>query len=260
MDSSKGAIKMTCPICSNQRRKIIINIDGTVLQNWAFCDACEIYSLREMPSEESILRYYTSGAYRQKIHLNRANRMPEAFTYEVILESFRAMHTMVIMKSLGLEPKRFLDVGTSLGILPWGVTRAWRHVECKGEGVEPLGEYVIDKGLTIYNTIDEVTETYDVITCIHTLEHVPSPIEFLSKIANHLEPNGTLIIEVPIYVEGEQYSGFSPGHLYMFTPNGAKNVVEKAGLFAKSYMLHGWPARSGRLSAALVIVEKPKDG
>lgn len=40
-------------------------------------------------------------------------------------------------------------------------------------------------------------ETYDSILCLHVLEHLTNPWEFLSRIHSHLTPNGKLIIALP---------------------------------------------------------------
>ena len=51
--------------------------------------------------------------------------------------------------------------------------------------------------IPIVNSKDKLTGKFDVISCVHVLEHFPNPIEELSWMASMLTPDGILFIEIP---------------------------------------------------------------
>jgi SAM-dependent methyltransferase len=49
----------------------------------------------------------------------------------------------------------------------------------------------------VYPSIDEVPGTFDLITIIQTLEHLNDPRKMVMAIYDHLNPGGSVIVEVP---------------------------------------------------------------
>jgi len=48
-----------------------------------------------------------------------------------------------------------------------------------------------------YNSLDALSESYDLIVAIHTLEHLQNPVKFLELLKLKLNPEGLILIEVP---------------------------------------------------------------
>lgn len=67
------------------------------------------------------------------------------------------------------------------------------------EGVEPNEKQRKQtlKHFKIYKNLNEVKNSYDVITAFHVLEHVPNQIKFIESINNKLNKNGILYLEIP---------------------------------------------------------------
>lgn len=67
------------------------------------------------------------------------------------------------------------------------------------EGVEPNDKQrkQTSKYFKIYNNLNEVENSFDVITLFHVLEHVPNQIQFMDTINKKLNKNGMLYIEIP---------------------------------------------------------------
>ena len=68
--------------------------------------------------------------------------------------------------------------------------------------------------------LDSVERTFDLITAIHVLEHVPNPGHFLCALQQLMTPRGVLVIEVPDAASNpfdmmivDHYSHFSPNVL-----------------------------------------------
>ncbi len=93
--------------------------------------------------------------------------------------------------------------------------------------------------LIVYHEIEAVpsTETYDLITIFHVLEHLPDPIDTLTSLIHLLNPGGKILIEVPnsddalikLYKNKGFLNFFWSCHLYLFNMKNLKIIVERAG-------------------------------
>jgi len=75
-------------------------------------------------------------------------------------------------------------------------------------------------------------ETYDIITCWHSLEHVYDPWVYLEKIKTQLSAEGVLIVASPNYesTDGNKYGADwaaydTPRHLYHITPTSMEKIM-----------------------------------
>lgn len=85
----------------------------------------------------------------------------------------------------------------------------------------------------------KINQRYDVIILRHVLEHTHHPIELLKFLKKRLSINGILYIEVPnldsgcAKIFGKYWKGYYvPRHIFHFTIDSLKEIIEKAGLFA----------------------------
>jgi len=89
--------------------------------------------------------------------------------------------------------------------------------------------------------VAEVTGTFDVISLIHVLEHIPYPVALLERLRKKLKPDGLLFMEVPdcqqncfMLLVADHCSHFSPGLL--------AGLVEAAG-FDVRHATNQWVAK-----------------
>ena len=108
-------------------------------------------------------------------------------------------------------------------------------------GVEPnekAKSIAINKGVLFADTIEKLeSNSFDVITLWHVLEHVPDVAHQVAELKRLLKPSGTLIIAVPNFksFDANYYKTFwaaydVPRHLWHFS----KTAIEK--LFDKQNM------------------------
>ena len=71
-----------------------------------------------------------------------------------------------------------------------------------------------------------VDETFDVITCFETLEHIPEPHAFIEQLVVHLAPGGKLFLSVPNGPRDEKRAN-NPYHLHHFTEIMLKELINK---------------------------------
>ena len=132
---------------------------------------------------------------------------------------------------------RILDIGAGTGDF---------LLECKNQnwdilGIEPNDKakgIALGKGIKFGDTIEKLeSNSFDVITMWHVLEHVPDVEHQVAELKRLLKPSGTLIIAVPNFksFDAKYYKTFwaaydVPRHLWHFS----KTAIEK--LFDKQNM------------------------
>lgn len=132
---------------------------------------------------------------------------------------------------------RILDIGAGTGDF---------LLECKNQnwdilGIEPNDKakgIALGKGIKFGDTIEKLeSNSFDVITMWHVLEHVPDVEHQVAELKRLLKPSGTIIIAVPNFksYDANYYKEFwaaydVPRHLWHFS----KTAIEK--LFDKQNM------------------------
>ncbi|MGV3001590.1 bifunctional 2-polyprenyl-6-hydroxyphenol methylase/3-demethylubiquinol 3-O-methyltransferase UbiG [Vibrio sp. E150_018] len=106
----------------------------------------------------------------------------------------------VLDSAQGLFDKKVLDVGCGGGILAESMAKEGADVTGLDMGKEPLEVarlHALESGVTlnyIQSTIedhaDQCPQTYDVVTCMEMLEHVPDPLSVLQACARLVKPGG----------------------------------------------------------------------
>ena len=140
-----------------------------------------------------------------------------------------------------LAGKRVLDFGSGTGEF---LRRAAR-VAASVAGVEPerRAHQLYRDGIQLFPSLEAIpaTAAFDVITAFHVLEHLADPREALKSLAAYLNPGGRLIVEVPsasdallTLYDSDAFSRFTywSAHLFLFTPETIRRVIEQAGLRA----------------------------
>lgn len=220
-----------CPICNS---KLIVlmketgnnplfstiiegfDLNVAVYSTYCRCLECGIIFQSPRMGEEDVLRFYSSGAYRRMtISEERADED----------ELYRARTDAELLKKIGISPNSHLDIGCSRGFFLDTVGAA------KQVGVEVNEEWTklgSDK-LQVFGKVQDVEKyDFDLVSLIHTLEHVFDPISMLDEALMRMRYDGHIMIEVP--------SNNSPGgwprlaHLYHFEPWVLIGLLKEMGL------------------------------
>ena len=95
-------------------------------------------------------------------------------------------------------------------------------------------------------SIYEVQGEFDLITIIHTLEHIAKPPEFMREVAKHLAPGGALIIEVPNR-RAWMVAYSAPEHIIAYEIGSVKYTVEMCRIASRGSVLPGtYPGKPTR--------------
>lgn len=220
----------SCPNCGSlripQHRVLIggvvnaemmpgIEVKAVLVTRYCRCQNCYLIFQNPRLSDKELDIYYSSGYYRKTI-----TQPPEGMAQA---ELNRARIAAGIVSKHLREVRSHLDIGCGLGYLLREINADIRV------GVESDIQYVSVKGIKVYRKLSQVSpKKFDLVTSIHTLEHVPHPLNYLKTMKRFVSKNGHLIIEVPSWKTRGGPLGFA--HLYHFEPDVLKLMCARIGL------------------------------
>ncbi|WP_025744050.1 class I SAM-dependent methyltransferase [Aquimarina pacifica] len=186
------------------------------------------------PEEKEIHKYYQSEDYIS--HTDAKRSLFEKMYHIVKVFSLKKKTKLITRLNKGTGS--LLDIGAGTGdFLMVAKNKGWFV-----EGVEPSDqakELAIDKGVTLQDDTSNLdSESFDIITMWHVLEHVPNPKDQIKELRRLLKPNGFAVIAVPNFksYDATYYKSFwaaydVPRHLWHFS----KKAVQK--LFLEEEMI-----------------------
>jgi SAM-dependent methyltransferase len=143
----------------------------------------------------------------------------------------------IIVRSLktefeGKDNGIWLDIGCGNGAFLGALSRAFPSWQSMGTEWSDAHRQEIDAipgslGLHVGDA-SEIKRSFDGISLIHVLEHIPNPSDYLRRIKTRLAPNGILLIQVPNYAENP-FELLIADHFSHFSPETLRKTVENAG-------------------------------
>ena len=200
-----------CPFCGGEEKHWFTQVywSDLAIPFW-LCECGLVYAGMTPADEGEVKKYYehfytplTEGQWGidglKENELGRATRVAEGFAYP--------------------EIKRHLDIGCGYGVLMEEISNKYG---CLSEGCDVRN---LTENYKVYGSFSEIEDTYDLVTCVHTLEHSIDPLGFLKEMRPLCSKH--LYIEVPSL--GTARGTLSPHHLFGFTAHSLKKMVEAAG-------------------------------
>ncbi|MET2986445.1 class I SAM-dependent methyltransferase [Aureibaculum conchae] len=189
------------------------------------------------PNDSDLGNYYESEEYIS--HSDTKKSLIDKMYHWV--RNYTIKKKVKLINSFNSEEKTILDIGAGTGdFLAACATNGWKIT-----GIEPnenaralANSKILNSKFQIHNDLEELnSETFDIITMWHVLEHVPDLNDYVKKLKSLLKPNGTLIVAVPNFksYDANYYQEFwaaydVPRHLWHFS---RKSISE---LFAQENM------------------------
>ncbi|WP_299776518.1 class I SAM-dependent methyltransferase [uncultured Formosa sp.] len=185
------------------------------------------------PKADRLGEYYKSEDYISHTDAKR-NMFEKAYH---VVKRVALKRKLNLINSFNLSEKTLLDVGCGTGdFLQIAKSNAWNVF-----GIEPdvdARKLAINKvGNDIYDTskIDELkSNSFDVITLWHVLEHLPNLDTHIANYKRLLKTDGVLIIAVPNFksYDASYYKSFwaafdVPRHLWHFSQTGISKFLAK---------------------------------
>jgi 2-polyprenyl-3-methyl-5-hydroxy-6-metoxy-1,4-benzoquinol methylase len=245
---------MKCLLCQSDRQRIFEKVEsfGYPLVYYQ-CENCGLIFQSLEESQAADPEFY-SKTYR-KIY----QAFEEPTEKDLWVQKKRAEHLAGIVQSqIAGAPKRVLDIGASAGIL---LGKMQETFLCDVTGVEPgdaYREFAQETGIEMFESLDALMRSnapkFDLISMSHVLEHLPNPVNELSRMKTTLlNEDGYFLLEVPNFFAHDSYE---LAHLSCFTHHTLDQILGQAGFDVVFLKKHGVP-RSELLNLYLTVLAKP---
>jgi 2-polyprenyl-3-methyl-5-hydroxy-6-metoxy-1,4-benzoquinol methylase len=182
------------------------------------------------PSPENLGRYYESSDYISHTDSKRS-LFEKAYHF---VKGIALKNKLNLINNCSFTKGNLLDIGAGTGdFLLTAKQNGWSTI-----GVEPSEKakgIAIGKGIQFTDSTEELeSNSFDVITMWHVLEHVPNLENQIKELKRLVKPNGTIIIAVPNYKSydanyyGKFWAAFdAPIHFWHFSKTAIKLLFDK---------------------------------
>lgn len=195
---------------------------------------------------------YYKDLYRATIQSGNKEK-----TDRVMREQFYRAATIVDYlrdKVAGIE--RVLDIGSSTGMLMQALLR---ELDISPYGVEPGQAFTKGSLFVVWPKLADIPasfeKSFNMITVIHTLEHIKLPVNFLLELRNKwISEQGYLLIEVPNFYT--EYS-LNTAHPVAFTEKTLSYALEVSGWRLVEMKLWKGNRESRKLKSNILALCKP---
>ncbi len=231
-----------CPLCNTALNGTICLqaldhlVSGKTF-NIEQCPACKLLFTNPRPGEAEIDKYYQSPDYISHTDKNTGwqNRL-----YQIIKQRMHKNKLKLLNKHTKETGRALLDFGCGTGEF----VLAAKKKGYASVGFEPdirARHIARKKGALVLKDINELfngnkTNSFDVITLWHVLEHLHGLQEVMKTFYSLLKPDALLVLAVPMANSAdaafykEQWAAFDlPRHLYHFTPSTIEHLCYTSG-------------------------------
>ena len=182
------------------------------------------------PSPENLGRYYESNDYISHTDSKRS-LFEKAYHF---VKGIALKNKLNLINNCSSIKGNLLDIGAGTGdFLLTAKQNGWNTI-----GVEPSEKakgIAVGKGIQFSDSTEELeSNSFDVITMWHVLEHVPNLEIQIKELKRLVKPNGTIIIAVPNFKSydanyyGKFWAAFDvPIHFWHFSKTAIKLLFQK---------------------------------
>jgi SAM-dependent methyltransferase len=241
-----------CPACSGAHQPFEEWMDGEHTLSYRICERCGLVFQSPRMSQSELDAFYAQG-YRTLVQGTE-----DITDKDLRIQVGRGRHLLTFLERANVRPTSHLDIGASSGVL---LNQTRERFNASVVGIEPGEAYrraAIEQGLEYHADIGQLPQesTFDLISMIHVLEHLPDPVSYLKNLRqNYLAADGKLLIEVPNLFG---HSSYEVSHLSAFYAGSLKRCLQLAGFRTMAGITHGNP-RSPILRLYLTVLAKPTD-
>jgi SAM-dependent methyltransferase len=240
-----------CPACRSTSRRLAfsdVNRREGLPGTWHHqrCDDCRTVYLDPIPAREHLEALYERGAVDPVCTTPPAPAPDRAGNAGLARSVLRALSAIATGRphSWPAEPgdgRRILDFGCLGGDkLVEFHQRGWRvaGIDLNTAAIARARQ-LLPRGLFFARPLEELPEAerFHVIRADNVVEHLIDPEQTLRELARHLVPGGRLFVYVPSgqslslgWLKGKSALAWPPFHLQLFSAQGLRTVVERAGL------------------------------
>lgn len=243
-------IRTDCLLCGATRlrkRSILYRIDppSRVFDNSNFleCGECGLIQVNKDLDDDELQIYYEDEYNRHKQYNLNLDIFPRDYLWGVS----RGRGFVKLLKTHGTSTAdknlQVLDVGCGLGHTLYAFREVSASAQLTGIDYDPTAEEILARfnakflltGLTD-EVVAKIGPSVNVLMSSHVLEHVRSPVEFLSRCRKLLAPGGRFVCEVPHATPYHlRRGGAHAPHLSFFSKSTLRRALEESG-FAVEFL------------------------
>lgn len=237
-----------CPSCSSRNIKHLDYIRGrrvrTTNEHVLFetgCDDCGAIFVNPSPPSEKLNAYYSEeGGWNEKKGYEELEQ-EGGWAARIVKESEAGksnVHTIIAHARMAfgtdLNGRSILDFGCGRGQLldklaPFGL---------ETYGLDPATTTMVTRHRMLTELPAE--PTFDIVSAIHVLEHVPAPLQTLKELRSVLRPNGLFVCGMPA-LDGlrehrkKRYVVNKDQHISVYTRRSLSSLLAIAGFQAVAF-------------------------
>ena len=256
-----------CPVCDGKTFSHFLTCTDFFVSGEEFeikqCENCGFKITENIEDENNIGRYYQSEEYIS--HSNTSKGLVNS-VYHSVRKYMLGRKRRLVEKVTGTRNGHILDVGTGTGFFlnemkeyGWRITGTEKSEEARNFAKK---EFNLNN-LPTEDLFNLDSNSFDVITLWHVLEHIHQLKENMEAFQKLLKKDGKLIIAVPNHdsSDAKHYKQFwaaydVPRHIWHFAPKQMKQFGEKYGFKLSS--LHTMPFDSFYVSMLSEKYKKSK--
>ena len=234
-------LKVQCPLCNSENVTISFSVkDYTVSSatfNLAICKNCDFLFTENAPHVNEIGKYYQSDDY---ISHSNSNKGFLNSIYQFVRKRAVSSKRNLLISFTGKSKGSMLDYGCGTGAFlaemkssGWAVQGIEPDAGARNKAIDLTGASVEEPSFLSSIHSDSV----DVITMWHVLEHVHDLHPTLNELIRMLKNDGVLVVAVPNHSSydaafyGKYWAAYDvPRHLYHFNPDTMKKLMNMHGL------------------------------
>ena len=214
-----------CPICSagSFTKKAEYKASSQIFANRHIvrCNQCHTLMVHPLPVKHQLDHYY-NAYWKQE-------------TIEEMLPLFEAQAAARFEFLRPFMPEeealRVLDIGAGFGLIHGIMQKAaGRDITYDAVEIDPLAVHYLRTHImprVIFDRLEDVRDSYQIILLSHFIEHVANPVHFLDNLTRHIHSKGILFIEVPN--QDHKFKSLNEPHLFFFDRQTLSHLVVQSG-------------------------------
>lgn len=226
-----------CPSCGSSDLQTALSATDYTVSHKKFeilsCDNCLLRFTQDIPDAVSIGKYYRSDDYISHTDTNKGlvNNL-----YHMVRKHTLGNKNRLIQSATRLKKGALLDIGAGTGAFAahmkengWTVTGLEPDEDTRSRALS-LNQIQLQP---IENLYSLPSDSFDIITLWHVLEHVHDIHPYLDQLKRLIKRKGTIFIAVPNYMsfDARVYKGAwaaydVPRHLYHFSSTAMERLLE----------------------------------
>jgi len=227
-----------CPACDSSETVLLAEIPGVVVKQLFYLRRCPACSFAFVANPSTDFQNIYNEAYYQGrgadplvdyvYELDHPDRTVRVYEWQGVVERVRSL--------IAVSPStRWLDFGCGNG----GLVRFARHeLGCDAVGTDQgwITTEAAKRGIPVLKDEEVAARegTFDIVTCIEVLEHLPDPRAALSQIRRMLKPGGLFFYTtgnaVPQRNNLANWGYVVPDiHISFYEPGTLKRLLEETG-------------------------------